>query len=69
MVRLCFGRVKPGPTPVRSLTGAPVDSVRSRNVVAMAGECALGGIGDMVVEQGGRLQNRGRPFTNRMLGS
>lgn len=38
MVRLCFGRVKPGPMPVISLTGAPVDSVRSRNVVAMVGE-------------------------------
>lgn len=38
MVRLCFGRVKPGPMPVISLTGAPGDSVRSRNVVAMVGE-------------------------------
>ena len=55
--RLCFGRVKPGPTGpvIREATGAPIEGLRSRG-----GRSAAGGVAMMMVMMEIEMKNQNK---------
>ena len=60
-VRLCFGRLKPGPTGLRSSTGTPMDGLRCRTKGSVGFEAMITAVEKELALQQWRLEFTSQP--------